>query len=595
MVSLSSPHFTRLMAALKRHKKTCTVIESSCGGLINASILAQPGASAVYYGGSIAYNTKFAKPLLLNDTKLHSSLMTPWLSLHDKVESERDMYLQSKLEWTRQTAIAFCEQVGTDICIAEGGATGPTFRPKDVSTGFAVIAIAAKQPNGQVTLVEQQIVESSTALRQENMRLFADEAAKLAYKVVVGRENDNDNDHPPTTSTDWNDSDTTSKPTTTTTSSSSSHGNCQKPHFDRATHVRGDTDKLKQLASVAHYVVLYGNLALFQTPDTSSPSTHNNSHHRQLYFLNQQEIQTVVTSLGGVRQEISFLGLLNDTLPIFSVDLLLDSTTTTTMGATPDNTVTWMEDIIHSTLHNTTTTDNTTNNTTNKYCHFQDTRTVAPLLNPNTCENEIVLYATALAQWQRRAPYCTACGSTTLLMDGGTSRICSKCQQRTWPRQDPSMIAVVANRDDTKILLARSPRHPTKLYTGLAGFVEAGETMEHAVAREVYEETGIRVDPDTTKYVASQPWPFPQSTMIGFLVQADDTQTLSIDTNELVEAAWFTRSQVQLATTIQGPVMQHDVADAAMANNPDLSLLIPPKGVLARRLIDTWLEGTCNK
>jgi NAD+ diphosphatase len=546
MVSLSSPPFSRLVAALKRHKKTCTVIESSCGGLINASILAQPGASAVYYGGSIAYNTRFSKPLLLNDANLHNSLTAPLVE--GDAESEKESYIRSKLEWTSKTAMAFCEQVGTHYCIAEGGAAGPTFRPKGLSTGFAVIAIAAKQPDGQVRLVEQQVIESDHAVREENMRFFADEAAKLACKVVAGEDQIEG-------SGDFY----TVKP------------NTSRHHFDRATHLRGDIEKLRMLASDAKYVVLNGNTALFRKQDTVQST--DDSHNRELMFLNQLEINTVIGNLGA-RQETTFLGLLNDNEPIFGVDLFVDS-----HGGLSD-TSHLIEDAIHNTLQN------------KEQCHFQDTRTVAPLLNPGRCDNEIVLHATALAQWQRRAPFCNVCGSATILMEGGTSRTCTGCGHRSWPRQDPSMIAVVSNRDGSKVLLGRSKRHPAKMHTALAGFVEAGETMERAVAREVYEETGIRVDEDTAVYVASQPWPFPQSTMIGFMVRADDSQTLNIDTNELVDAKWFDRSQVQLAATVKGPVMQKEVAEAALSSNPELSLLIPPKGVLARQLIDTWLTGT---
>jgi NAD+ diphosphatase len=152
------------------------------------------------------------------------------------------------------------------------------------------------------------------------------------------------------------------------------------------------------------------------------------------------------------------------------------------------------------------------------------------------------------------------------------------------------MIAVISSRDGQRILLARSPRHPPKLHTTLAGFVEVGETFEAAVAREAFEETGVIVDEGSTKYIGSQPWPFPQSCMIGFLATADDTTPLNIDTKELVSAQWFDKDQVRAATTVPGATMQHAVAEATLNANPDLPLLLPPKGVIARKLIDTWLE-----
>ncbi|CAB9499284.1 NADH pyrophosphatase [Seminavis robusta] len=548
MPSLSSPSFSRLVAALKQHKKTCTVIESSCGGLINASILAQPGASNVYYGGSVAYNTRRAKPLLLNNPELHKTLTAPLTQ--DNAESEKERYIQSKVAWTQQTAIAFCEGMDTDICIAEGGATGPTFRPEGLDTGFAVIAIAAKssQSSTKIVIVKQKLIESTHANRQVNMRLFADRAAELALQVITGGEEEE------------------------AAAEDTSQATVDKPHFDRATHLRADPEQLEALAQDAHYVILHQNATLFQTipPQTQEDDDDNTAHNRKLQLLSQTQVQQVMDSLpNGARKETTFLGLLNDHQAIFGVDIL---------SCNDDSSK--VETAIHTTLN----TDE---------CHFQDTRTVAPLL-ASSCENEIVLHATALAQWQRRAPHCTVCGTITRLEDGGTRRVCTNtdCGHQSWPRQDPSMIAVVSNRQGTKVLLGRSKRHPAKMHTALAGFVEAGETMERAVAREVYEETGIRVDLDSVRYVASQPWPFPQSTMIGFTVEADEQQTLNVDTNELVDARWFDRSEVELASTVLGPVMQVPVANEALADNPALTLLIPPKGVLARQLIDTWLEGS---
>ena len=154
------------------------------------------------------------------------------------------------------------------------------------------------------------------------------------------------------------------------------------------------------------------------------------------------------------------------------------------------------------------------------------------------------------------------------------------------------MIVVVSSRDGERVLLARSPRHPERMHTALAGFVEAGETMERAVAREVFEETGVRIDVESVKYVASQPWPFPQSTMIGFIAQADESQELKIDLNEIVEARWFDRGEVHEATKVEGAVMQHEVARNAVEADPSIQLLIPPRGVLARTLLEAWLSGS---
>jgi NADH pyrophosphatase NudC (nudix superfamily)/nicotinamide mononucleotide (NMN) deamidase PncC len=546
MPSLTSPAFGRLVKALKQQKATCTVVESCCGGLINSSIMAQPGASAVYWGGSVAYNTKRAKPFLLNDDALHQQL-TLTKPLQDEenkngAESEKDRYIESKLNWTRQTALAFCEQAGTDFCIAEGGAAGPTFRLAGLTTGFVVVAVAARMPDNRVELVRQQVIESKTADRQANMRLFADEAAKLALEAVVEVRG-------------------VAGEVNVAEGAGDSGTQTESPIFDRATHLRSDADALASMAPRAHYVVLHKHLALFRAPDGT-----DDEHSRKLAFLREDQISAVCASTGS-RKQTTFLGLLDGQQPVFGVDLLLEND-----GASTDS--------LHQVISDVYDAETV----------FEDTRTVAPLLSPATADNELVLHATALAQWQRRAPFCPACGGQTTLVDGGTSRKCNSCGQQSWPRQDPSMIAVISSRDQQRVLLARSKRHPERMHTALAGFVEAGETMEKAVAREVYEETGIRIDLESVQYVTTQPWPFPQSTMIGFTATADETQPLNIDTNELLAAAWFDKAQVHAATTVTGPVMQHDAAAAAIRANPSLELLVPPKGVLARTLIETWLN-----
>ena len=106
------------------------------------------------------------------------------------------------------------------------------------------------------------------------------------------------------------------------------------------------------------------------------------------------------------------------------------------------------------------------------------------------------------------------------------------------------------------------------------------------------EETGIRIDFESIQYLGSQPWPFPQSCMVGFLATANHmNQTLILDPNEIVSAEWFHKKDVIHAATIQGSTMNHTVAIAAKEQNPTLPLLIPPKGVIARKLIDYWLEN----
>jgi hypothetical protein len=145
MVALNSVSFSRLVKALQAAgNKKCVVVEQCCGGLITASIMAQPGASSVLVGGSVVYDTKSAKPLLLNDEKLRDSIVTGWKhsgpvvaalstlsptagdddddasSAADQNEKEEDNYIASKQHWTAATSVAFCQSLGTDYAIAEG-------------------------------------------------------------------------------------------------------------------------------------------------------------------------------------------------------------------------------------------------------------------------------------------------------------------------------------------------------------------------------------------------------------------------------------------------------------------------------------------
>lgn len=119
--AITSAPFRRLVQSLKKQKKTLTVVEQCCGGLIQTSIMAQPGASAIFRGGSVPYNTKKGKGLLLNDDALHRSLVSPTQKFDKSTE---DGYIQSKFDWTSMTAKAFCRTLDTDYAVSEGGAAG---------------------------------------------------------------------------------------------------------------------------------------------------------------------------------------------------------------------------------------------------------------------------------------------------------------------------------------------------------------------------------------------------------------------------------------------------------------------------------------
>ena len=521
MSALTSAAFRRLVAALKGKKQTCAVVESSCGGIIQGSIMAIPGSSAVFWGGTVAYNTRKSRPILLNDAALHSALKEPLE--RGSAESSAELYIRSKMEHTRLAAAAYCEQMGTHFAIAEAGATGPTFRPEGIDLGFTVIAVAARCANtGEVSIVRQDVVRSPHADREKNMRIFADAAARLALDAVQED------------GLEGNDSSNTDR---------HSHG---ERRLDRATKLRANTEELTELAASGKYVVLRGNQSLF-------------GENFELAILDKKEVD-LIRSESGAESQMTFLGIVGGNQAFFGVDLL---------GGTEDAVDKAAVDCFEG-------------------AHFSDTRTSAPLLPP--LQNELVLHATALSQWQRRNSFCPSCGGRTSLIHGCTCLRCEKCGGLSWPRQDPSMIAVVQSRDGNKILLARSKRHPPRLHTALAGFVEAGETFEKAVAREVFEETGVRIDEDSVEYIGSQPWPFPQSCMIAFNATADDEQPLNLDPDEIVEGRWFHKDEVRAATAVPGPTMRKAAAEVAIRENPDLPLLVPPKGVIARTLIDTWLD-----
>lgn len=154
---------------------------------------------------------------------------------------------------------------------------------------------------------------------------------------------------------------------------------------------------------------------------------------------------------------------------------------------------------------------------------------------------DIAIYgaARALVGWHARHRFCARCGGGTQIGKGGWQRDCGACGTPHFPRTDPVVIMSVEH--EGCILLGRQPRFPPHRYSALAGFVEPGESIEEAVAREIFEEAGVKVH--DVRYVASQPWPFPSSLMIAAHAFTDDP-ALTIDRNELEDARWFTRDEV---------------------------------------------------
>ncbi|WP_338501307.1 NAD(+) diphosphatase [Sphingomonas kaistensis] len=188
----------------------------------------------------------------------------------------------------------------------------------------------------------------------------------------------------------------------------------------------------------------------------------------------------------------------------------------------------------------------------------------------SAAEAPVFAAAVSLASWHRRHGFCANCGQPSAIVRGGWSRQCGACGAEHYPRVDPVVI-MLAQKDD-RVLLGRQPRFPPGRYSALAGFVEVGESLEAAVARELFEEAGVRAS--DVRYVASQPWPFPSSLMIACLSSTADEEIV-IDTTELEDARWFSRAEVE----------------AALAGAPNAAFIAPPPFAIAHSLLVHWLAA----
>ena len=196
---------------------------------------------------------------------------------------------------------------------------------------------------------------------------------------------------------------------------------------------------------------------------------------------------------------------------------------------------------------------------------FEELRALAAILPAG--EAAMAAHAVAMVAWHRRHRYCGGCGSLTEVREAGHSRRCPSCATQHFPRIDPAVIMLVT--DGERCVLGRRPGARSGAWSVLAGFVEPGETLEHAVAREVHEEVGLHVI--AARYLGAQPWPFPANLMLGFEARADYAP-LQVD-DELEEARWFTRRELTGALAERG-------------------VNIPPPISIAHHLIQAWLtEG----
>ncbi len=202
--------------------------------------------------------------------------------------------------------------------------------------------------------------------------------------------------------------------------------------------------------------------------------------------------------------------------------------------------------------------------------HFSELRAVMATLSPR--DAEVAAMARALLEWHRIHGFCANCGARSLISHAGWQRSCPACAAQHFPRTDPVVIMLITRGNS--LLLGRGPSWPEGMYSLLAGFIEPGETIEAAVRREVFEEAGVRVG--EVFYLASQPWPFPASLMIGCHGQAQSHE-ITLDPAELQDALWVTREELLTAFSGTHP-------------------LIKPsrKGSIAQFLMAHWLADTLD-
>lgn len=194
---------------------------------------------------------------------------------------------------------------------------------------------------------------------------------------------------------------------------------------------------------------------------------------------------------------------------------------------------------------------------------FEDLRVVALQLDAE--EAGLLSYARAMLHWRQAHRFCAVCGTPTEATRGGHVRRCTnmQCRHESFPRTDPAIIVLVSDGD--RALLGRQASWPAGRYSTIAGFVEPGESLEDAVVREVFEETGVQVE--DIEYHSSQPWPFPSSLMLGFTARARTTEIVLRD-GELEDARWFSRDDVARGTP-----------------------KVPPGLSISFRLIEQWFDA----
>lgn len=186
-------------------------------------------------------------------------------------------------------------------------------------------------------------------------------------------------------------------------------------------------------------------------------------------------------------------------------------------------------------------------------------------------ELSTIAMAKSLVGWHQRHGFCANCGARTSMAEGGWKRVCPTCKTEHFPRTDPVVIMLVTAGD--KCLMGRQSQFPPTMWSCLAGFVEAAETIEQAVQREILEEAGIHCT--DVRYYMTQPWPYPSSLMIGCIARATTTE-ITVDRNELEDARWFTR----------------DEAVTMLAKTHADGLTGPHPVAIAHHLLANWIKDT---
>ena len=199
---------------------------------------------------------------------------------------------------------------------------------------------------------------------------------------------------------------------------------------------------------------------------------------------------------------------------------------------------------------------------------FEDLRGLAAAGDISRTELAILAQAKGMLDWNLRTPFCAQCGHASQSAEGGYKRRCDTCGTEHFPRTDPVVIMLATHGEDC--LMGRQRGWPEGMLSALAGFMEPGETLEEAVARELMEEAGIEVS--SVSYLGSQPWPFPGSLMIGCMAKASH-RDIQVDEVELEEARWVSRSDIISSMAGKGP------------------LGVPPEMAIAYQLMKAFAEG----